>query len=182
VKVGLLGGSFDPVHFGHLRAAEWARQTYSLDSVRLMPAMRSPFKEPPVASEADRLRMVELATEGNSHLDVERAELDRPAPSYTVDTLRHLTALESGNRFALIVGSDAARGLDKWREIDEIRRMADILILARPGDETLQNAAPFAGLAISASEVRREVHAGRSIRYLTPESVRRYIEEKGLYR
>ena len=182
MKIGLLGGSFDPVHFGHLRAAEWAREAFSLDMVRLMPAKRSPFKEPAVASEEERLRMLELAVAENETLGIEPAELHLPAPSYTVETLRFLTRQDPHAQYALVLGSDAARGLDKWREIDEIRRMADILILARPGDHGVPDARPFSGLAISASEIRQRVREGHSVRYLTPEPVRRYIEEKGLYR
>ena len=177
-----MGGSFDPVHLGHLRAAEWAREAFSLDIVRLMPARRSPFKTAAIAGDEDRLRMLELALEGNGALGIEAAEFDLPAPSYTIETLRFLRGRDPHAKFALILGSDAARGLDKWREIDEIRGMADILILARPGDEALENARPFPGLSVSASQIRRLVHEGRSIRYLTPDPVRRYIEEKGLYR
>ena len=183
MRVGLLGGSFDPVHYGHLRAAQWALEAFGLQEVRLVPARQSPFKGPCLASEEDRRRMLSLATEDNRALVVEGCELDRPAPSYTVDTLRDLTQRMPGAQLALILGSDAARGLDLWRESSEIRRLAEVRVLGRPGDHAGDpSSASFDGLSISSTEIRNAVKAGRSIRYLTPESVRLYIEEKGLYK
>lgn len=182
LRVGLLGGSFDPVHYGHLRAAQWALETFALDQVRLVPARQSPFKGPCVASEAARRAMLELAVEGNPALAVECCELDREAPSYTVDTLRTLTARAPEVRFTLILGSDAAAGLDRWKESAEVRRLAEVRVLGRPGAKDDDPAVvPFEGLAISSTDIREAVRTSRSIRYLTPESVRLYIEEKGLY-
>jgi nicotinate-nucleotide adenylyltransferase len=182
VRVGILGGSFDPVHYGHLRAAEWALEAFDLEAVRLIPARQSPFKGPPVASPADRLAMLELASRDNAALSVDDRELERDGPSYTVDTLRAMAGEAPGSRLTLILGSDAAEGLDRWHESDEIRRLAEIRVLGRPGDPAPEPAAAFPGLAISSSEIRAAIKASRSIRYLTPESVRLYIEEKGLYK
>jgi nicotinate-nucleotide adenylyltransferase len=179
-RIGLLGGSFDPVHFGHLRAAEWAVEAFSLDEVRLMPAQMSPFKESTIAAAADRLEMVRRAVADNPSLRAEAMELERPAPSYTVETLRALGSA-SADRFVLILGSDAAAGFDSWREAEEIRRLAEIVVLARPGEPARAKQASFPGLAVSATQIRELVRARRSIRYLTPEPVRLYIEEKGLY-
>jgi len=177
-----VSGSFDPVHYGHLRAAQWALETFELQQVRLVPARQSPFKGPCVASDADRRAMLDLAVEGNPALAVEGCELDREPPSYTVDTLRTLIARAPNARFTLIVGSDAAAGIDRWRESAEVRRLAEIRVLTRPGDPAVDPAGvPFEGLAISSTDIRDAVRASRSIRYLTPESVRLYIEEKGLY-
>lgn len=182
LRVGLLGGSFDPVHYGHLRAAQWAIEAFELREVRLVPARQSPFKGPCVASAEDRRAMLSLAVEGNPALAVEACELEREAPSYTVDTLKTLTARFPQARFALILGSDAAAGLDRWRESAEIRRLAEIRVLGRPGERGSDPAiVPFEGLAISSTDIRGAIRASRSIRYLTPESVRLYIEEKGLY-
>jgi nicotinate-nucleotide adenylyltransferase len=185
MRVGLLGGSFDPVHYGHLRAAQWALEAFNLEEVRLVPARQSPFKGPCVASGEDRLTMLNLATHDNPSLAVEGCELERDAPSFTVDTLRSLTDRSPLDRFTLIVGSDAALGFEKWREISEVRRLAEIRVLGRPGDPQSLNpgdALLFHGLTISSTEVRTVVKGGGSIRYLTPESVRIYIEEKGLYK
>jgi len=183
MRVGLLGGSFDPVHYGHLRAAQWALEAFDLQQVRLVPARQSPFKGPCVASETDRHTMLKLATNDHEALVVEGCELERPAPSYTVDTLRDLTRRMPDVRFALILGSDAAGGLEAWRESSEVRRLAEIRVLWRPGDPAQgPTATTFSGLSISSTEIRESVKAGRSIRYLTPEPVRLYIEEKGLYK
>lgn len=183
MRVGLFGGSFDPVHYGHLRAAQWAIEAFDLQEVRLIPARQSPFKGPCLAAEEDRLRMLEMATNDNKAVVVEGCELERKAPSYTVDTLRALTQRMPDANFTLILGSDAATGLDRWRKSSEIRRLAEIRVLGRPGDATQDpSVAAFRGLPISSTEIRDSVKAGRSIRYLTPESVRLYIEEKGLYK
>lgn len=182
--MGVLGGSFDPVHYGHLRAAQWSLEAFDLEEVRLVPARQSPFKGPCAASAVDRLAMLTLATEDNPALQVEACEVDREAPSYTVDTLRLLTHRIPGARFTLILGSDAAAGLEGWKDISEVRQLAAVRVLARPGDGLTPPgaAAPFDGLALSATDIRQAVKASRSIRYLTPEPVRRYIAEKGLYR
>jgi nicotinate-nucleotide adenylyltransferase len=181
--VGLLGGSFDPVHYGHLRAAQWALEAFELREVRLVPARQSPFKEPCLASAHHRHVMLNLAVSDNNALAVEDCELEREPPSYTVDTLRELTRRTPHSHFTLILGSDAAAGLEQWRESSEVRRLAEIRVLGRPGaDPGDRTRVPFQGLAISSTGIRDSVKASRSIRYLTPESVRLYIEEKGLYK
>lgn len=182
MRVGLLGGSFDPVHYGHLRAAQWALEAFDLEEVRLVPARQSPLKGPCLASGQDRRAMLNLAAGDNRALVVEGCELEREGPSYTVDTLRELTRRMPAARFTLVLGSDAARTLDLWRESSELGKLADIRVLGRPGDsEADPRVALFSGLSISSTEIRDSVRAGRSIRYLTPEPVRVYIEEKGLY-
>lgn len=184
MRVGLFGGSFDPVHYGHLRGAQCALEAFDLSEVRLMPARQSPFKPPSAAADEHRRAMLDLAVAGNESLRIEACELTREAPSYTADTLRILTQTEPGVLFTLIVGSDAAASLDAWHEIAEIRRMADVAVLLRPPDSAADfpGAMPFEGLAISSTSVRDCVKAGRSIRYLTPPAVCHYIEEKGLYK
>jgi nicotinate-nucleotide adenylyltransferase len=183
LRVGLLGGSFDPVHYGHLRAAQWALEAFELEEVRLVPAHQSPFKGPCAASTEDRRAMLDLAVADNPALVVEGCEIEREAPSYTVDTLRTLAARSPRTRFTLILGSDAAAGLDQWRESAEVRRLAEIRVLGRPGDGAVNRGlVPFQGLGISSTDIRDAVRASRSIRYLTPESVRLFIEEKGLYK
>ena len=185
MRIGLMGGSFDPVHYGHLRAADWSLEAFRLDEVRLVPAGQSPFKGPCAASAVDRLAMLALAVSDHDSIRVEDCELRRDPPSYTVDTLRALAQREPEAAFTLILGSDAAAGLDSWRQVEEVRRLVEIEILVRPGEvdaEISARAHVFEGLAVSATSLRNAVRAGRSIRYLTPESVRHYIEEKGLYK
>lgn len=185
MRVGLLGGSFDPVHYGHLRAAQWALEGFGLDMVRLVPVRQSPFKAACFASGDDRRRMLDLATQDNPGLGVEGCELERDPPSYTVDTLRTLKRRQPDATFVLLLGSDAARDIETWREVGEIRLLSEVRVLERPGqvggDPVDESGADFDGLDISSTRIRRALRAGRSIRYLTPESVRLFIEEKGLY-
>ena len=188
MRVGVFGGSFDPIHFGHLRAAEWALDAFALAHVLLVPARRSPFKEMGFAGDEERHAMLKLATGENPRFGIETCELEREPPSYTVDTLRTLARRSPDDTFTLIVGSDAAKDIEKWREIGEIQRLCELRVLARPGEASspsavaLASAIAFEGLAVSSTNIRNAVKAGRSIRYLTPESVRLYIEEKGLYK
>jgi len=182
MRVGVLGGSFDPVHYGHLRAAECALETFDLARILLVPARRSPFKARGFASDQHRHAMLKLAAADHTRFGVETCELEREPPSYTVDTLRLLVRRAPEDVFTLILGSDAAVDLEEWREIGEIRRLADVRILARAGEPVGPGAMAFEGLTVSSTGIRGTVCAGRSIRYLTPDSVRLYIEEKGLYK
>ncbi len=126
--------------------------------------------------------MLSLAVDDNPALGVEECELLRDAPSYTVDTLRFLAQREPDWSLTLIVGSDAAREIGKWRDFPEIQSRAEVRVLTRAGVPRSDGAVPFDGLSVSSTAIRNAVKAGRSIRYLTPESVRFFIEEKGLYK
>jgi nicotinate-nucleotide adenylyltransferase len=125
--------------------------------------------------------MVQLATAGEARLSCDRAEIDRDAPSYTIDTLRALRASAPGTALTLILGSDALAGFDRWKDADEIRTIADVKALQRPGAAASPGAVGFEGPAFSSSAIRTAVAAGRSIRFLVPEPVRAYIEWRGLY-
>jgi nicotinate-nucleotide adenylyltransferase len=131
--------------------------------------------------------MLELATAGNPRFAVERIELDLPAPSYTVRTLRALAAREPGNRFTLLLGADAARDLPSWFEVEDLPRLADVVTFGRAGTapaghRLVRRTVSVPAIDISATDVRRRVRAGESIRYWVPEAVRAYIAEHGLYR
>jgi nicotinate-nucleotide adenylyltransferase len=209
MPIGILGGTFDPVHFGHLRAALEVFQDLDLAEVRLIPCHIPPHREPPSATPKQRLRMVRAAVAGVPGLRVDDRELVRGGVSYSVDTLRGLRAELADTPLALILGSDAFCGLASWREWRELPRLCHFIVVQRPGwappaegeaarllheGATEDPAAvrdPGAGrvlrwtvtqLEISASRIRAEVSAGRSPRYLVPESVRRIIGEEGLYR
>jgi nicotinate-nucleotide adenylyltransferase len=183
----LLGGSFDPVHLGHLIVAETAAEALGA-RVRLMPAREQPFKQASHgATAAQRAEMLALAVAGNSRLSVESIELELEAPSFTVRTLRTLAAREPGNRFTLLLGADAARDLPAWFEAQALPALADVVVFARPGTPLpdvpgIARAIEVPALDISATLVRRRVAAGRSIRYLVPDAVREYIRAHGLYR
>jgi nicotinate-nucleotide adenylyltransferase len=179
----VFGGSFDPVHNGHLAIAMAALESIPLDRVLFVPARRSPLKdETPAASEADRLAMLELATREEPRFAVSRIELDRPSPSYTVDTLE---ALAGEGRLFLILGGDAARDLSRWRDPERVRKLAALVVARRPGSDYDDRAAIVLDaplMDVSARELRARAARGRSLRYLVPDAVWRYIEERKLYR
>jgi nicotinate-nucleotide adenylyltransferase len=188
VATGLFGGSFDPVHHGHLIAADRAGEALGLDRVLFVPCVRQPLKVvAPRAAPEDRRAMLELATAGHPPFAVEPMELSRPAPSYTVDTVRALRARWPDERLVLLLGADAAGELPRWRAVDEVAREVEIVVLARPGSPEVvsplvRRAVTTPAVEISASEIRARCLAGRSIRYLVPDGVADYIERNGLYR
>jgi nicotinate-nucleotide adenylyltransferase len=187
VGTGVLGGSFDPIHHGHLIAADRAAEALGLERVLFVPCARQPLKPTgPCADGRHRCAMLALALAGHPRFVVEPMELDRPAPSYTVDTLRALRAREPHERFVLILGADAAAQLPRWRAADEVARLAEIAVLTRPGVAEVPSAfvAHFVAtpaIEISASEVRARCLAGKSIRYLVPDAVGEYIARNRLY-
>ncbi len=185
--VGLLGGSFDPVHHGHLVTAVVLRERLGLSEVRLVPAGAQPFKAGHAAPGEHRLRMVELAVADYPGLAVERAELDRPGPSYMVDTLRQLRAREPGESWTLLVGADAAADFSSWRESETILELAKVVFFDRAG-HTPPPVGPggseqvvVPAIEISATDVRARVRHGRSIRYWVPDAVAEYVATHRLY-
>ena len=186
--VGLFGGSFDPIHHGHLIVGRAVAETLGLEELRFMPAGEQPFKQGRhVASASERAAMVALAVAGEVGLAVERCEVDRPGPSYTVDTLRALRSREPGQDFTLVVGADATRELDQWREAAALPALARIVAVARPGaprpaSALVQRVVEVPAVDLSATQIRRRVAEGRSIRYLVPDAVAEFIAIHGLYR
>ena len=185
--IGLLGGSFDPVHHGHLIVGQVASETLRLEALRFMPAREQPFKQGRHgASAADRSAMLHLAIEQMPGLSIEPLELSRAGPSYTVETLRALLAREPDAEFALLLGADAAAELPAWREAEEIPRLARVIVFARPGSPVPSLAAIGGTVAvpaidISATEIRRRVREGRTIRAWVPDAVAGYIASHRLY-
>jgi nicotinate-nucleotide adenylyltransferase len=181
--VGVFGGTFDPVHVGHLAIANAALDELGLDRLYFVPARRSPLKQDgPIASAEDRLAMLSAAIADEPRFHISRAELDRNGPSFTVDTLE---ALRGEGALFLILGSDAYADFERWREPARIRELATIVLAARPG---VPNApagvrkldSPL--MDISSRELRARAARGRSLRYLVPKAALRYIEEHRLYR
>lgn len=187
VATGILGGSFDPVHHGHLIAADRAAEALGLDVVVFVPCARQPLKsQDPAANAEQRLAMLRLATAGYARFRIDGLELERPAPSYTVDTLRVLRARWPDERLVLILGADAAAGLARWRAADEVARLAEIAALTRPGAPDVSSAfvkhlVATPAIEISASDIRARCLTGKSIRYLVPETVEKYIAKHQLY-
>ncbi len=195
-RIGLMGGTFDPIHYGHLILAEQAWETLSLDKVLFVTAADPPHKGQIVTQVAQRYNMTCLAVYGNEHFECSTVEMDRPGPSYTIDTLREILGhFGEETSVYLLVGADEAGQLMTWRDPYGIQELATIVVANRPGhsvSETLGSLPEgFAGkimplempgVDISSTDLRARVAAGRSILYLVPDAVRRYVEEKGLYR
>src|SRR5207253_8679200 len=182
----LFGGSFDPVHVGHLVVAEAAGDALGA-RVRFLPAREQPFKRAAhVASPEQRAEMLALAIVGNPRLAVERIELTLPVPSYTVRTLRALSDREPGNRFTLLLGADAAAELAAWYQVEALPALADVVVFSRPGASlprhpAIRRVVEVPAVDVSATMIRERVRRGRSIRYLVPDAVRDYIAAHGLY-
>ena len=185
--VGLFGGSFDPVHHGHLIVARVASETLGLDALRFVPAREQPFKRGLHGAGAEhRAAMLDLATAGAAGFAVDRLELERPGPSYTVETLRALHGKEPGVRLALLIGADAARELDAWHQAEAIPALAEVVVFARagvpvPSSPLISRSIEVPAIEISATEVRRRAREGRSIRYWVPDPVAEYVTRHRLY-
>ena len=184
MNLGILGGSFDPIHHGHLILARAALEELGLDRVLFIPANISPHKtETTPATAQDRLAMVQLAIEGEPGFAASDLELHRPPPSFTVETLRELRSRHPGDQFTLLIGADNVAKFGTWREPDEIRRLADLAVLDRAHHDTGHDWPVVRRLVdISSTDLRARVATGRSIRYLTPDPVCDYIATHGLYR
>lgn len=197
-RIGVLGGTFDPIHIAHLAIAEEARTQLGLDKVVFVPAGLPPHKMDVHVSPAEhRLAMVKLAIADNPHFEVSRVDIDRFGPCYTVDTIALLRKeWEPDVEIYFIMGSDSLADILTWHKPDRLIRLCRIVAVGRPGyrvdmDE-LERCLPGASqrilfinspqLDVSSSEIQRRVRAGESIKYQVPEAVERYIYEHGLYR
>lgn len=180
MRIGVFGGSFDPIHHGHLIAAASLADALKLDQVRMMVARAQPLKrDGHGAAAADRAEMVRLAVGDHSLLRADGSELEREGPSYTVDTLRALRARLPGAELVLLLGADAAAELPRWREAGAIPGLARVEVFAREGAGGGATAVPR--LDISSTEIRERVRRGRSIRYWVPDAVAEYIAAHRLY-
>lgn len=187
MKILVFGGSFDPIHHGHLVAARVVGEALGADQVRLVPAANQPFKLNQHAASAEhRARMAELAVDGAGGLVVDRCEIEREGPSYTVDTIEALAARYPEASLSLLLGSDAAALFLKWRHPERIRARAEVVVYARSGDISPDVVADrvvvVPRMDISSTAVRERVRADRSIRYWVPDSVATYIGTHRLYR
>jgi nicotinate-nucleotide adenylyltransferase len=184
VRLGLYGGSFDPIHHGHLILARQALEDLSLDRVIFIPAAESPFKlNHSGASAADRFAMVELAVQLEPAFFVDPLEIDREAPSYTIQTARTYQTQHPDDTLFFLVGEDHVPALPKWNEFEELDRLVRFAILSR-SDLPLKVEYPVVRrrFDLSATEIRNRVANDLPISYLVPENVLRYIQEKKLYR
>lgn len=196
-RLGIMGGTFDPIHIGHLACAEQARESFGLDAVIFIPAGVPVYKKDQKISPAEqRLEMCELAVATNPAFDVSAIEIERGGDTYTVDTLRYLRGHYPKNvKLYFITGADAVFNIIKWRESSAIADLAELIAVTRPGYGVSDEQKVYlsensnltirylevTALAISSSDLRKRVREGRSIRYLTMLRVRDYIEEHHLY-
>jgi nicotinate-nucleotide adenylyltransferase len=187
-KIGILGGSFDPIHFGHLLMAQSAAEALKLDRVFFVPAFRSPFKaDHSLPPSAKRLDMVKLAIKGNKIFSVYDGELQRGGVSYTVDTLKEFKIKYPQAKFYLLMGADSLRQFHRWKQPKEILNLAELVILNRPGfDKNYSKRWPsikvnMPAVDISSSDIRHRLKEKKSIWYLTFTRVIRYINSHHLY-
>jgi nicotinate-nucleotide adenylyltransferase len=181
-EVAILGGSFNPPHVAHLMAAWWALATQDVSEVWLLPSFRHPFGKA-LAPFEDRAEMCRLASQRirGVHVCTAEAELaDDPLVGKTALTLEHLHAKHPAYRFALIVGADILPDTDKWYRWDRVRELARIVVVGREGYPPIAGAPALP--AVSSTEIRARIARGEDVRGLVPERVRRYVEERGLYR
>jgi nicotinate-nucleotide adenylyltransferase len=201
MRVGIFGGTFDPVHTGHLILAEQCREQGRLDEVWFVPAPRPPHKDEPALTRFEqRVEMLALALAGNPAFRIDELEKERSGPSYTVETLAELHRRHPANEFFLLVGSDTLHDLPHWYEPIRLLELAGLLVMARPNNPVLTVEQLRAKLHlpdtvslllelvetpqidITSRDLRRRAAAGRSLRYFLPRAVERYIHEKNLYR
>lgn len=194
-KIGIMGGTFDPVHIAHLILAENVCDICGLDKVIFIPSGNPPHKDPAHASASDRYEMVRLAVSENPHFDVLPIERDRKGPSYSVLTIRELHCMYPDDRLYFLIGSDELAILNSWYMIDEIISMCGFIAVGRPGNMDDDNSLMYMKekgtdvhminmplIEISSTDIRQRIHEGRSIRYMVPDAVLDYIGRKCLYK
>jgi nicotinate-nucleotide adenylyltransferase len=189
MKLGLFGGSFDPIHLGHLLVARAAREEAALDRIFFIPAAQSPFKAAATcASACERLRLLRLALAGDTSAEVDDRELRRGGVSFSIDTVRAYAGEFPGAELFYLIGADQTSQLHLWRDASELARLVQFLIIPRPGEVMAELSAPFRGralrgfpLGVSSSEIRRRTKAGLSIDHLVPPAVAEAVRNNRLY-
>lgn len=191
-KIGIFGGTFDPIHYGHLIAAQNALETLGLDRLIFVPAGKPPHKcSWKVSPPAIRYKMVKLGILGNKYFAASDIELSSDCASYTVESLKKIKKLFPGSELYLLIGLDQALALSTWREPGEILKICQVMVMTRPGYKAAEveskwrkktASLPVPLIEISASDIRGRIFRGASIEYLVPARVREYIQKQGLYK
>jgi nicotinate-nucleotide adenylyltransferase len=188
MKIGILGGTFNPIHLGHLIMAEEVRQKICLDRVVFVPANLPPHKDDgEIIDACHRLKMLKLAIRGNSYFSVSDIEIKRGGRSYTIDTVKEFTKIYPDDQLYFIIGSDLVKYLNEWKDVKDIIALVQFVVATRPG-YPLKNLPSYMttidirAVDISAFEIRQCIKENRSFRYLVPEPVRQYIVKKGIYK
>jgi nicotinate-nucleotide adenylyltransferase len=183
LKIGIYGGTFDPIHHGHLILAREAREKLGLEKLIFVPARIAPHKRAPFASAEMRLSMLQAAVAGEKGLEVDDCELRRPPPSYTIDTVESVQQREPGAEIYYLIGEDNLAGLGNWRRFDRLQKIVRFVVLDRTGAEGTHGYPIIARkIDISATGIRKRIASGQPIRYLVPESVEEIIRRNNLYR
>jgi len=213
-RVGLFGGTFDPIHLGHLRAAEEIRQILSLTKIYFIPSSIPPHKEgSDITCASDRLKMLRLAIEGNEYFNISEFELESKSTSYTVDTLEHLSGTSPDTEFYFILGNELFNHIESWKDYRRLFELTNFAVITRPGFSDLDsNKIPLAlkedfryykkignvisytksslrnivfaeirGIEISSTDIRNSVKSNKSIKYLVPDKIEKYIITEKLY-
>jgi len=188
-RIGLFGGSFDPVHLGHLLVAQAAREELGLERLFFIPAAQSPFKpDSKPISGTERLRLLRLALAGKTWCEIDEQELHRGGVSYTIDTVRDYHRRFPNAEIFYLIGGDHVQKLPSWREADQLASLADFVVVPRPGQADTPFPKPFHGralkgfpLGVSSSQIRERVKAGQPIDHLVPTMVAEAIRGLGLY-
>ncbi len=183
-KIGIYGGSFDPIHHGHLILAREAREALDLEKVILVPAAVSPLKRRAAAASGDmRLKMLRAAIEGEEGFAIDDCELRRPPPSWTIDTVLEIGKRETDSEIYLLIGEDTVATLDRWRRFDDLKKIVRFVVLDRTGSQTQRDYQIVRRkIDISATDIRKRVAHEQSIRYLVPPAVEEIIQREKLYR
>lgn len=188
MKVGILGGTFNPVHIGHLILAEEAREKLGLDKVIFVPTFLPPHKDnSDIAPAVERLSMIKLAIKTNKCFMVSDAEIKRNGRSYTIDTIKEFKKKFSADALYFIIGSDLLKYLDEWKDLNEIIKLVRFIVATRPGFPLEKipsyiDTLPIRAVDISAFEIRQCVKENKSFHYLVPEGVFNYIKRRALYK
>jgi nicotinate-nucleotide adenylyltransferase len=188
-RIGLFGGSFDPVHLGHLLVAQAAREELGLERLFFIPAAQSPFKpDSQPTSGADRMRLLRLALAGKTWCEIDGQELERGGVSFTIDTVRDYHRRFPDAEIFYLIGGDHLQKLPSWREAEELARLAEFVVVPRPGQADVPFPKSFRGrglkgfpLGVSSSEIRARIKAGQPIDHLVPAAVAEGIRAAALY-
>ena len=187
MKIGILGGTFNPIHIGHLILAEEAREKLSLDKLIFVPTYLPPHKDnSDIAPAKARFEMLKLATRGNKYFCVSDVEIKRDGRSYTINTINEFKKIYPNDDLYFIIGSDLLKYLDEWKDLGEIIKMVKFIAATRPGYPLEKipsyiQTMPIRAVDVSAFEIRNCIKEKKSFRYLVPESVCKFITKKGLY-
>jgi nicotinate-nucleotide adenylyltransferase len=183
-KVGIYGGTFDPIHHGHLILGRQACEELGFDQLIFVPAAVSPFKSPAFVSGEMRLSMLRAAIEGQKDFLADDCELKRPPPSYSIDTVLQIREHDPKAEFFWLIGADNVEGLNKWHRIEELRKLVQFVVLDRGCTKKAAHNYSIVqrNIDISATDIRKRVASGRSIRYLVPRAVEEIIRREKLYR